>query len=195
MKDIRKIVKYLFLMVLVVCLTVVCVRYSDGVKKSKSITEATLAEKLKPIAELSSYEYEYTTMGKYESFTDFYGWKVPFTTSKFIVVYDGVIKAGFNFEDLKIKVEDKNIEIIIPQIQITSHEIKFDSLEVYDEQKSIFNPISITDFNSFYADNSKTMENKVIASGLFGKAKINAISIIENFVTTLVGDEYTVTIK
>ena len=35
-------------------------------------------------------------------------------------------------------------EIIIPQIQITSHEIKFDSLEVYDEQKSFFHIFGIS---------------------------------------------------
>lgn len=195
MKDAKNILKYVLSIVLVICATIVLLRAYDGVQKNKSISEVTLKAQLAPIAELNSYEYEYTTIGKFESYTDFYGWKVPFTTSKFIVTYEGIIKAGFNFDDLKISVNGKNIDIIIPQISITSHEIFYDTLEVYDEQKSIFNPISISDFNGFYADNAKQMETKAINAGLLAKAKTNSIGILENFLMTIVGEGYTITIK
>ena len=57
------------------------------------ITSELLGQQLSSIRELSTVEYHYTNMGKFENQVDFYGWKVPFTTKSFIVAYDGLIKA------------------------------------------------------------------------------------------------------
>jgi len=195
MKEVSKTLRLLIAAAIVFCICFTAIKLMNGPTTTVTVSEATLKEALTPIAELCTYEYEYTTMEKYESYSNFYGWKVPFTTSKFIVTYDGVIKAGFDFESMRIEVNDHDITIVLPNIVIISHEIDFVSMQVYDAQTSIFNPITITDTNSFYADNSKRMESKAIDSGLLGKAKTNAISLLKGFVQNFVGEDYTITIK
>lgn len=195
MKALAKILKYIFLIVLVISFTFLVARLANPQVSKPTITEATIKEELLPLAELSTYQYNYTTIVKYESQKDFYGIKVPFTTSQFLISYEGTIKAGFSFEQLKVIVEQQHVEVVIPIIRLTSHEIHYDTLEVYDEKNSIFNPITITNYNDFYTDHSREMEIKAIKAGLFENARANAIQVVENYLKMILPEDYTLTVK
>ena len=54
-----------------------------------------------------------------------------------------------------------------------------DSLQVFDETRSIFNPITIEDYNGFLADQKDAMEAKAIANGLLDDARTNAGAVLE----------------
>ncbi|MBR0138525.1 MAG: DUF4230 domain-containing protein [Erysipelotrichaceae bacterium] len=148
-------------------------------KPTVSVIEGELSE----IAELASAEYYYTNMAKYENYSEIYGVKVPFTTTRFIIAYDGVIKAGIKMDKIRIEVLDKQIIITLPEAEILSHEIDFDSLAITDETYSIFNHLEITDYNQFYADQSKVVEEKALSRGLLEKAIENAKMILTNFLS------------
>ena len=72
-------------------------------------------------------------------------------SSKYIITYDGVIKAGYDLSKVKAEVNGTNVTVTLPEPKILSHTIDYDSLQIMDEQYSIFNPVEITDYNSFYA--------------------------------------------
>ncbi len=148
-------------------------------KPSVSVIEGELSE----IAELASAEYYYTNMAKYENYTEFYGVKIPFTTTRFIIAYDGVIKAGIKMGNVKVQTSDRQIIITLPEAEILSHEIDYDSLAITDETYSIFNHLEITDYNQFYADQSKVVEEKALSRGLLEKAIENARMILTNFLS------------
>ncbi|MBQ1827131.1 MAG: DUF4230 domain-containing protein [Erysipelotrichaceae bacterium] len=148
-------------------------------KPSVSVIEGELSE----IAELASAEYYYTNMAKYENYTEFYGVKIPFTTTRFIIAYDGVIKAGIKMGNVKVQTNDRQIIITLPEAEILSHEIDYDSLAITDETYSIFNHLEITDYNQFYADQSKVVEEKALSRGLLEKAIENARMILTNFLS------------
>ena len=63
-------------------------------------------------------------------------------------------------------ITDQKVTIALPAPQILSHEVDPNSLEVFDETTSIFNPITIEDYTGFQADQQGVMEDKAIQGGL-----------------------------
>ncbi len=171
------------------------VSYMNSKAGNTSIDIAVIEEKVNSIAELSTVEYYYTTMAKYENYKDFYGWKIPLTTTKFFITYDGVIKAGIDLSKVKISLVGKTVVIEIPKATVLSHEVKYDTMQIIDETYSVFNRITITDYNSFMQNEAKTMVTKAANDGLFQKAQQNAIKIIQDLIEPLIPDDYTFSIR
>ena len=159
------------------------------------ITADLLGQQLRDIQELSTVEYHYTNMGRFENQKDFYGWKVPFTTKSFIVAYDGVIKAGVDLSEMKIEVSGKTITVTMPEAKVLSHEMDEESLEVYDETHNIFNPIEIEDYTRFTADQKESIEARALDNGLLTSAAQRAENTVRGLIEALPGmEEYTLTI-
>ena len=159
------------------------------------ITADLLGQQLRDIQELSTVEYHYTNMGRFENQKDFYGWKVPFTTKSFIVAYDGVIKAGVYLSEMKIEVSGKTITVTMPEAKVLSHEMDEESLEVYDETHNIFNPIEIEDYTQFTADQKESIEARALDNGLLTSAAQRAENTVRGLIEALPGmEEYTLTI-
>lgn len=180
MKKFNKKIIFIFLILIALVST-----FFAGKKAMKSeikpdITSTLIFNKLISVRELTSLKYYYTNMGQFENQNTFYGYKVPFTSKKFIVSYDGVIHAGVDLEKMEVKVKDKSIEIKIPPAKILSHEIYEDSLKVFDERETIFNRIDIEDYNNFSKDQKKEVEDKAIKRGLLKEADEEARKAIED---------------
>lgn len=154
-------------------------------KADNKIDSVTLEQAVAEIQELAAIEYNYTNMGKFENSKEFYGYVIPFTTSKFIISYDGTIKAGIELSKISISVDDKQILVKLPNAEILSHEIDYDSLQIVDETYSIFNPLILTDYNQFYQDQSKVMEEKAIKKGLLDQAGQHAGSVVRALIERL----------
>lgn len=162
------------------------------------ITSELLGQQLRSVQELVSVEYYYTNMGKFENQINFYGWKVPFTSKSFIVSYDGVIKAGIDFSRLQTEVDEaaRTVTVTLPESEILSHEIREDSITVFDESDNLFNHITIEDYVGFTQDQKETMAQEAIGNGLLTAASDKARSTIESFLRLLPGmEEYTLKIE
>ena len=162
------------------------------------ITSELLGQQLRSIQELVSVEYFYTNMGKFENQVNFYGWKVPFTSKSFIVSYDGVIKAGIDFSKLQVSVNEPAhiVTIALPESEILSHEIKEDSITIFDESDNLFNHITIEDYVGFTQDQKEAMAREAIDNGLLTAAAGKARTTIESFLILLPGmEEYTLKIE
>lgn len=178
--------------------------YTSGVKNAKLVYEATkpkitgaiLKQQIMEVKELTTVEYNYTTMGQFENSTDFYGMKVPFTTKKFIVSYDGNIRAGVDLTSIEIDVTETVITVTLPKAEILSHEVDEGSFQIYDEKNGIFNKIKLEDYNRFQIEQKKTMEDKALSSGILTEAYDNAQNIVRNIIQIATNDnEYKVIIK
>ena len=170
----------------------------SGREQQPTITSDLLGQQLRSVQELVSVEYHYTNMGKFENQLNFYGWKVPFTTKSFLVSYDGVIKAGVDLSGAEVDVDEvrKAVTITLPESKIISHEIPEDSLQVFDETRNIFNPITIEDYTGFTRDQKAEVEQKAIDEGLLTDAAEKARGAVETFVSLLPGSgDYTWTIR
>lgn len=181
---------------LIICL--VCFFAGRSIGKSAGSTEMSavvLENRLTEISEFASLTYTYTNMGEFENSKDFYGIKVPFTTKSFIITYDGTIKAGVDLAKAEVDVSGKKITVTLPAAEILSHEIDEDSLEIFDENTSIFNPLKVSDYNTFNKEQKAEMEKKATDKGLLTEAGKKAADAIDDFISQLGGDEYTITVN
>lgn len=151
------------------------------------ITAELLNNRLENVSNLVTTEYFYTNMGRFENQNNFYGWKVPFTRSQFIISYDGKITAGIKGEDLISSVEENKVTLSVPKAEIMSHEIFYDTITVFDEQNSVFNPIKLDNYNDFYLDQKVVMEEKAINSGLLARADDRSKEIVEDLIEFIKG--------
>lgn len=181
-----------------VILAIVCfaVGFFSGGREEKPpvLSSITVENQLQQISQLATIRYSYTNMGQFENSNEFYGIKLPFTTKSFIVAYDGTITAGVDLTKAKVTVTDQKVTIALPAPQILSHEVDPNSLEVFDETTSIFNPITIEDYTGFQADQQGVMEDKAIQGGLLTQAKDQAEAAIGGLITPLLQEGQTLEI-
>lgn len=164
--------------------------------ETTQITADLIGQQLREAAELVSVEYYYTNMGRFENQVDFYGWKVPFTTKSFIISYDGVIKAGVDLDRLDIQVTGNTITILLPPSRIIAHVIPEDSIEVFDETHNIFNPIEISDYTGFTADQRAAIEARAVENGLLTRATEQARATLSALLGLLPGiEDYTISYR
>lgn len=160
------------LVLIILLLVTFLMGYSARNKNSSpKVTTDLISQRLMAAQDLVTVEYYYTNMGQFEHQNDFYGWRVPLTKKGFIVSYDGIIKAGIDMGEVQVNLSGDSLELTIPEAKIISHEMNQESIEVFDESRNIFNPISITDFTGFTNDQRVKIEDKAISNGLLTEAK------------------------
>ena len=165
-------------------------------KNSATVIQTGIEAQINKIGELASVEYKYTNADLVKDSLKIKNWNVPFTTKRFIVRYTGIIKAGYETSKIKAKVGEGKIYITLPEAKILSHEIDEKSLEVLDESKNIFNPITIEDYNTFQIAQKKFTEEKAISDGLFNEAENNIKEMINLAISSVKGiDDYEVVFK
>ena len=170
-------------------------RWSAGQSENTQIDAVVLQNQLTEIRELATVTYAYTNMAQFESSSDFYGVKVPFTTKSFILTYDGTIKAGVDLDGAAVDISGTTVTVTLPEARILSHEIDEGSVEVFDEKTSIFTPFTVEDFTSFQADPKAAMEERALSRGLLEEARSKAVSSVKQLLAAALPDTYTVEIR
>lgn len=179
MKDLKKLVKMAIGILIIIVIFSFATMIMTKNQANTKITGELLKNKLENVSELTTTKYNYTNMGAFENTNTFYGWNVPFTTKKFIISYDGTINAGIDMKNIKVEVTNKKIEITLPEPKILSHTIHEDSIKVFNEQTSIFNPIKLEDYSTFATDQKSTMEDEAISKGFLKSVRENTKKSIE----------------
>ena len=189
--------KYLLLGVLLCAVvgTVCWFAGRGGVEETTELDAVVLENQLTGISELASVTYSYTNMAQFRNSSEFYGMTVPFTTKSFILTYDGVIKAGVALSAAEIRVSGTAVTVKLPEAAILSHEIDEDSVEVFDEKTSIFNPFTVEDMAAFQADQKQAMEAKALDKGLLTEAAEKAKISVEALLTAALPEGYTLTVR
>ena len=88
---------------------------------------------VRSVSQLTTVEYHYTNMGKFEKNADLNGWTIPLIKASFILAYDGKITAGVRLDDVQIDVQEKTITITAPAAEILGHAVDEASIGDYDE--------------------------------------------------------------
>lgn len=88
------------------------------------------------------------------------------------------------------------VTVTLPAAEIFSNEVLEDSLEVYDETRNLFNPITIEDYTGFTADQKQSIEAKATENGLLSASAQRAETVVQEFLNMFPGmDHYTLEIK
>ena len=171
-------------------------RFASGSDEPK-ITATGLTQQLQEIEELATMSYNYTKVGKFSDNLKFNGWDIPLTQKSFLITYNGKLKAGIKMDKIKTSIENNTIVISIPEIEILSNEIDENSIEVYDETKNVFNPISISDYTAFAKKQKETVAEEAIENGLLSEAATKTQSTIKKYLNAIPGisDSYEIEVK
>lgn len=156
--------------------------WSTGALQTKS---RMTAFGLKDVGELATQSGYFTVVNVIDDSVELWGWDVPLTKSKYIFSYDGTVKAGLDFSQLKYKVNElsKEIEVVLPEVKILSVELQEDSLEIYDETHNIFTPLGLSDIQEARLTMVNEIQNKALENGLLEQATVNAQKLISGFLS------------
>lgn len=166
------------------------------------ITSQQVSTQINALKELVTKEYLYTNADRYENQNQvkIHKWdvNVPMTTKSFLLAYDGRIKAGVDLSKAQVDVDEeaRTITITLPASEIVSHEIFEEDIRVFDEKDSIFNKITIENYNEFVSEQKLVMEQKAEERGLLTDADKEARSALKEFLLLMPGmDTYRLNIK
>lgn len=170
-------------------------RYTASAEKAPQLSAVVLESRLAEISELASVTYTYTNMAQFENSSDFYGVTIPFTTKRFILTYDGTIKAGIDLTRVKVDVSGNDVTVVLPEAEILSHEINEDSVEIFDEKSSIFNPFTVEDFTAFQEEQKRVMTEKALQGGLLEEAREKAKNSVRLLLGAALPEDAVLTIR
>lgn len=171
--------------------------YFSQEKKQPDITSDLIESTLVQSSDLITTKYHYSRVGKFENSLELNGWSVPLTNKTFILQFQGEIQAGIDVKDLKVEIKDKEIIVDVPETKVLNHIIDEDSIEVYDEDNNIFNPIHVDDYKTFAVQQKKVALKEAKEKGLMDQADQQTKTAIEELIHALpqVDDTYTITIR
>ena len=182
---------------IVVIVILVCVFFLGG--STEPTNKNTITDwGFENIGELNTEEFYYTTVEKYEgSPAKLFGVEIPFVKTHFLYQISGYVKAGLNFEEIDVKVNDTAMEVIVtlPEISITDSSLDMNSVEVFDESKNIFKPVTVEQVTaSLQAIEDEAIKN-AIEKGMLTRAEENAKVLIEGMMGMAIPEGYTLIIQ
>lgn len=192
MKNSKKIILGLILVIVVF----ISGMFFASRKTEPSITSTLIQNSIEQASDLVTTKYHYSKVGKFENSLDLNGWTIPLTTKNFILTFEGEIQIGTNLSNAKIKIKDKKIIVNLDSVEVLSNTIDEDSIEVYDETKNIFNPISVSDYKEFAIKQKKVALKEAKEKGLMKEAKENTKKSIKQLIQMIPeASDYTIEVN
>ena len=168
-------------------------------KEETIISSETVESSIKEAKELTTLKYHYKNIASFENSQEFQGFKLPFTTKRFLYTYAGVIHAGVDLDKVKVDVnnEDKIVSVTLPKSKILSHDIDENSVMFYDEKNSIFNPLELEDYSNFRKEEEAKVEKEAIDKGLLDEAYEQSKKAVEDIlnINPEIAEHYTINVK
>ncbi len=189
----KTITSILFLMLIIALIFFAGMKFADR-NSEPEISSTALAQQLQEVNELAVLDYNYTKVGKFENSLKLNGWSIPLTKKSFLLTYAGRIQAGVDMSAMEVNMKGKKILVSLPEVRILNNVLDEKSIEVYDETKNIFNPISINDYKTFATKQKERVEDEAIENGLLSEAATKAQSTIRKFLQMIpeIKDDYTI---
>lgn len=150
---------------------------------------------LKDIGELATQAGYFTTVQTIKKSREILGVEVPGTQSNYVYSYDGTIKAGIDFKDIQMDVDEENktITITFPEFRILSTEIMDDSFMLYNDGSNQFTSLKLEEIDRSNAELKKNAREKALQNGILENARTNAEVLIKGFLAGMYNlNEYTI---
>lgn len=157
------------------------------------ITSTLIQNRIEQASDLVTTKYHYTKVGKFENSLNLNGWSIPLTNKYFILTFEGEIQLGTDLSKANIEISDSTIHVTVDKPTVISNSIDESSIEVYDETKNIFNPISVSDYKAFAVEQKEKALSEAKEKGLMKTAQENTKKSIKEIVSIIPDtDDYTI---
>ena len=169
------------LVLLLIAAVTVSVLFATGVLTTAS--SRVTAFGLKNIGELATQAGYFTSVQSIQKEKEILGITLPLSKSSYVFSYDGVVKAGLDFADIGIEVDDSEhiIRITLPEVKILSVEIDPTSFQEYSNSGSFITPLSPSDVNQSLGSLQDRVKDTALANGIKENALENAKLLIKGF--------------
>ncbi len=169
------------LTLLLIAAVAVAALFGTGVLKTVSANITAFG--LRDMGELATQAGYFTSVQNIRQAREFLGITIPGSQSNYVFSYDGVIRAGLDFRDIGIRVEEPAhiIRITLPEIRILSVEIDENSFRLYNDGENIFTPLRMEDVNQAMTELKNKARETALANGILENARTNAEQIIRAF--------------
>lgn len=182
---VRTILRCAVVIIVALCVVAVVVMFKDmnEHRGEPEISTTFVAEKLSDCSDLTSAELAYRGV------VSFQDGDIPFLTQKaFQMIYTAQIEAGFDLSQVGVEVDDVQLRIMLPAVEVRTPTILPDSIEIVDEQRALLN----------WANRDDTVEAMQIAGqdalahadieGLKARAAGQAQTLVTNLFEGFIGD-------
>ena len=153
-------------------------------KPDDTITVTIIEEKLDEIAELAAAVFDYSGIITKDNYREFFKTdiNIPFTKNEVKITYKGVIKVGYDLDELEYKIDEssKKIYMSLPEVKVTDHYMILDELK-FEQKNNILNPISVEEINKYLINVEKEELVRAEKEGIYKLAEEKIQGIIENY--------------
>lgn len=189
MKNFKKI---LFILIFILIAFISGIFFANK-QTEPEITSTLIQNRIEQASDLVTTKYHYTKVGKFENSLNLNGWSIPLTNKYFILTFEGEIQLGTDLSKANIEISDSTIHVTVDKPTVISNSIDESSIEVYDETKNIFNPISVSDYKAFAVKQKEKALSEAKEKGLMKTAQENTKKSIKEIVSIIPDtDEYTI---
>lgn len=150
--------------------------------EKRIVTVEEVEVMLVDISQFSTYSGEYTTT-KSAEYTSYFldNIAVPGTTNTINLECKGIVKVGYDVEEITIEVDNdsKKIYISLPAPKVLDNYIIWDTVKC-QEENNILNPIDFEQYQALISEIEDDGLALVEADGIYADAEENMITIIRN---------------
>ena len=167
------------------------------VEKKRELNVETIEEGLKDMAFLITQEYYFTELLTDKKVNTFFGFEMGITEESYTVSYEGSVVAGIDLARAEVRCDEekKTVTVILPPVEVRDPMIDPGSVQVYNEKHSIFNSFSETERAEALARLKEDVTEKAEKKDIRKKAGDSADRMVKNFVRSITGSEYSVSIE
>ena len=158
-------------------------------KEKTVVTVDDVKVKLKKIEEFSTYSGEYQvkhTENDSRAILD--DIQIPMTTNTISITCTGVVKVGYDLNNITVKVDEDKIYIALPEPQVNDNYIIWDTVE-YSEKNNILNPINFAQYEDMIGTLETEGLKKAEEEKIYEKAEQNIKGVIAVFFEDFEGYE------
>ena len=149
------------------------------------VSSRVTALQIQDVGELATQAGYFTTVQQIRKSREVLGIEVPGTQSNYVYSYDGTIKAGIDFADVDVEVDELRhvITVSLPEVRILSTEIDEDSFVLYNDGANLFTSLKLEDVDKSNTELKKAARETAIRNGLLENARSNAELLIKGFLS------------
>lgn len=181
MKNFKKI---LFILIFILIAFISGIFFANK-QTEPEITSTLIQNQIEQASDLVTTKYHYTKVGKFENSLNLNGWSIPLTNKYFILTFEGEIQLGTDLSKANIEISDSTIHVTVDKPTVISNSIDESSIEVYDETKNIFNPISVSDYKAFAVEQKEKALSEAKKKGLMKTAQKNTEKSIKQIISII----------
>ena len=191
MKSFKNILLIIFALILMALAWYAGAKYSWVNKKQETSVNVVL-EKIQKVFKLVTVEGHLSEIYDYK---DYYNWDISFFRKKALVRVNAKVMAGFDFEKVKLTVDEATKTIVIqdfPPAEILSMD---HNLDYYDISQGSFNKFSSQDYNEINKNVKEYARAKAIDSELLESAEAQKEEILDMLKTIIEATGWEVVVK